>query len=138
MNHGIDLELVSDLKRREDAHFVDTHPKSLALGERARTTMPLGVPLSWMAFLYDHPPLFVDAAEGAHFTDVDGHRYLDMSLGITVASTGHTAEPVVRAVSERMARGIQFHLPTDDAVIVSEELARRCSPPCSRPLESEG
>ncbi len=72
--------------------------------------MPLGVPLSWMAFLYDHPPLFVDAAEGAHFTDVDGHRYLDMSLGITVASTGHTAEPVVRAVTERMAKGIQFHL----------------------------
>jgi hypothetical protein len=44
MNHGIDLELVSDLKRREDAHFVDKHPKSLALGERGRTTMPLGVP----------------------------------------------------------------------------------------------
>jgi glutamate-1-semialdehyde aminotransferase len=87
--------------------------------------MPLGVPLSWMSFLYDHPPIFVDAAEGAHFTDVDGHRYLDMSLGITVASTGHTAEPVVRAVTERMAKGIQFHLPTEDAAIVSEELARR-------------
>jgi len=125
MDHGVDLDRVSDLKRREDARFVDKHPRSLALRERARTTMPLGVPLSWMAFLYDHPPLFVDAAEGAHFTDVDGHRYLDMSLGITVASTGHTAEPVVRAVSERMARGIQFHLPTEDAVIVSEELVRR-------------
>ncbi len=125
MDHGIDLERISDLRRREDARFVDKHPRSLALRERARTTMPLGVPLSWMAFLYDHPPLFVDAAEGAHFTDVDGHRYLDMSLGITVASTGHTAEPVVRAVTDRIAKGIQFHLPTEDAAIVSEELARR-------------
>jgi glutamate-1-semialdehyde aminotransferase len=125
MGHGIDLDRVSDLKRREDARFMDKHPRSLALRERARTTMPLGVPLSWMSFLYDHPPLFVDAAEGAHFTDVDGHRYLDMSLGITVASTGHTSEPVVRAVTERMAKGIQFHLPTEDAAMVSEELARR-------------
>lgn len=87
--------------------------------------MPLGVPLSWMAFLYDHPPMFVDEAEGVHFTDVDGHRYLDMSLGITVASAGHTAEPIVRAVDDRMRKGIQFHLPTEDAIIVSEELARR-------------
>jgi glutamate-1-semialdehyde aminotransferase len=87
--------------------------------------MPLGVPLAWMSFLYDRPLLFVDRADGAYFTDVDGHRYLDLSLGITVASTGHTPEPVVRAVAERMAKGIQFHLPTEDAAIVSEELARR-------------
>jgi glutamate-1-semialdehyde 2,1-aminomutase len=65
MDQGIDLDRVSNLKRQEDARFVDEHPKSLALRERARTTMPLGVPLSWMAFLYDHPPLFVDAAEDA-------------------------------------------------------------------------
>ena len=47
------------------------------------------------------------------------------STGITVASTGHTAEPVVWAVAERMAMGIQFHLPTEDAVIASEELTPR-------------
>jgi glutamate-1-semialdehyde aminotransferase len=125
MDHGVDLGRVLELKRREDSWFASTHPRSLELRARARRTMPLGVPLSWMSFLYDHPPLFVDAAEGAHFTDVDGHRYLDMSLGITVASTGHTAEPIVRAVAERMTKGIQFHLPTEDAAIVSEELARR-------------
>lgn len=125
MDHGVDLDRVLALKRREDEGFVSTHPRSLELREQGRRTMPLGVPLSWMTFLYDHPPLFVDEAKGAQFTDVDGHRYLDMSLGITVASTGHTAEPVVRAVAERMAKGIQFHLPTEDAIIVSEELARR-------------
>lgn len=31
MDLGIDLVLVSDLTRREDARFVDTHPGSLAL-----------------------------------------------------------------------------------------------------------
>ena len=40
--------------------------------------MPLGVPLSWMAWLFDHPPIYVESADGAWFTDVDGHRYLDM------------------------------------------------------------
>ena len=125
MDLGVDLERVRKLKDRENSRFAAAHPRSLELRERARRTMPLGVPLSWMSFLYDHPPLFVDAAEGAHFTDVDGHGYLDMSLGITVASTGHTAGPVVRAVAERMAKGIQFHLPTEDAAIVSEQLAGR-------------
>jgi glutamate-1-semialdehyde 2,1-aminomutase len=125
MSGGIDRGWVLALKQREDARFDDTHPRSLELGERARKSMPLGVPLSWMSFLYDHPPLFVDAATGARFTDVDGHRYVDMSLGITVASAGHTPEPVVQAVTDRVAQGTQFHLPTADAVTVSEELARR-------------
>jgi len=38
---------------------------------------------------------------------------------------GYAPEPVVRAVSDRMARGNQFLLPTEDAIVVSEELARR-------------
>ncbi len=70
-------------------------------------------------------PIFVEGAEGAHFTDIDGHRYLDLSLGITVASAGHTPEPVVRAVTDRIAWGTQFQLPTEDSIAVSEELARR-------------
>jgi glutamate-1-semialdehyde aminotransferase len=106
VDHRVDLDRVLALKRREDERFASTHPRSVALRERARKTMPLGVPLSWMAFLYDHAPMFVDEAKGAHFTDVDGHRYVDMSLGITVASTGHTAEPIVRAVDDRMRKGI--------------------------------
>lgn len=87
--------------------------------------MPLGVPLSWMAFLYDHPPLFVAEGSGATFTDVDGHRYLDMGLAITVASAGHTPEPVVRAAIDRIARGTQFGQPGEDAIHVSEHLAER-------------
>jgi glutamate-1-semialdehyde 2,1-aminomutase len=125
MDHGVDLARVASLKRQEDERFAESHPRSLELRARARESMPLGVPMSWMAFLFDHPPPFVETADGAHFTDVDGHRYLDMMLGITAASTGHSAAPVVRAVSDRIARGIQFMLPTEDAIIVSEELSRR-------------
>jgi glutamate-1-semialdehyde 2,1-aminomutase len=37
---------------------------------------------------------------------------------------------VVAAVAERMRRGSQFLLPTEDAIAVAEELARRYPLPC--------
>lgn len=129
MTAAVDLDRVAELKAREDAAFAATHERSLELHARARSSMPLGVPLSWMTFLYDHPPLFVEAGDGGTFTDVDGRRYIDMSLGITVASAGHTPEPVIRAVERQIRRGTQFQLPTEDAIFLSEELARRWGVP---------
>ena len=38
---------------------------------------------------------------------------------------GYAPEPLVRAVSAQIARGNQFLLPTEDSIIVSEELGRR-------------
>ena len=125
MGLAVSSDRVSVLQAREDAVFAESHQRSLELRERARGSMPFGVPMSWMATLYDHAPLFVESGDGATFTDVDGHRYIDFSLGITVASAGHTPEPVIRAVTERIARGTQFQLPTEDAIFLSEELARR-------------
>ena len=122
---GIDLELVARLKEREDARFVAERPKSQALLERGRASMPNGVPMMWMSTLWDHPPMFVASAAGARFTDVDGHEYVDFNLSITVASAGHSPEPVLRAVADRIARGTQFQLPTEDAIAASEALADR-------------
>jgi glutamate-1-semialdehyde aminotransferase len=122
---GPDLEQARQLKEREDERFVRDRPRSMELIERARASMPLGVPMSWMDFLYDHPTIFVEDAEGSSFTDVDGHRYLDFFLGITVASAGHTNPAVIHAVDDRMHRGIQFQLPTPDAIVVAEALAER-------------
>lgn len=125
MDSTVDLDRVAALKQAEDEEFARMHPQSLAMRERARQSMPLGVPLPWMSVNWDHPPLFVVSGEGSRITDVDGHTYLDLSLGITVASAGHTPAPVIEAVARRMASGIQFHLPTEDAIAVAEELARR-------------
>jgi len=38
---------------------------------------------------------------------------------------GHAHPAIVRAVAERVALGSHFAMPTEDAVVVSEELARR-------------
>ena len=59
----------------ENARFVAERPRSVALQERARGSMPRGVPMAWMDDLYDHPPVWVSHGQGARFTDVDGHTY---------------------------------------------------------------
>jgi glutamate-1-semialdehyde aminotransferase len=69
--------------------------------------------------------VFVDRAQGAHFTDVDGHRYIDFCLGDTGAMAGHSPRATGTAVREQMERGITSMLPTADAVVVGTELQRR-------------
>jgi glutamate-1-semialdehyde aminotransferase len=75
--------------------------------------------------LYDHPPLWVSHGAGSRFWDIDGHEYVDMYVADMSAFCGHGSAPVARAVSERTAAGNQFLLPSEDALVVAEELARR-------------
>ncbi len=122
---GIDGKRTRALLETENARFVAERPRSSALLERARGSMPRGVPMSWMDDLYEHPPVWVAHGEGAHFTDVDGHRYLDMYIADMSAFCGHAPAAVVEAVSAQIARGNQFLLPTEDAITVAEHLATR-------------
>jgi len=116
---------VRELKDREDAKFLAAHAKSLALVERARGSMPNGVPMQWFLSSYSHPAIFVAEGRGARFTDVDGHEYIDFNIADMSMFCGYGPEPIVRAVSERVARGSQFLLPDENAIWVAEELARR-------------
>ena len=69
------------LMQREQNKFVDERPKSKALFERARKSLLAGVPMNWMVKWAGAFPPFVREAQGAHFFDVDGHRYIDFCLG---------------------------------------------------------
>ena len=111
--------------QREEERFVATHPKSKTLFERARQSLLGGVPMNWMAKWAGAFPVFVADARGAHFTDVDGHEYVDLCLGDTGAMTGHSPRPAVQAIAEQAAHGITFMLPTENAIWVGEELKRR-------------
>jgi glutamate-1-semialdehyde 2,1-aminomutase len=125
----IDRDRLGVLEARENTRFVAERPKSTALLERSRRTMPRGVPMSWMDDLYEHPPVFVAHGRGATITDVDGHDYLDMYLADMSAFCGHAPQPVVDAVSRRMALGNQFLMPDEDSVAVAEHLAERYGMP---------
>jgi glutamate-1-semialdehyde 2,1-aminomutase len=113
----------------EIARFAAENPRSKALFERARRSLISGVPMGWMVRWAGGFPLFVDKAEGAHFSDVDGHRYLDLCLGDTGAMTGHAPAAAVEVIAAQARRGITFMLPTEDSIWVGEEMARRFSLP---------
>ena len=122
---GIDAERVRELKTREDARFIAEHPRSIELIERGRRSMPHGVPMQWFFSSYSHPAIFVAEGKGARFTDVDGREYVDFNIADMSMFCGYAPEPIVRAVSERVAGGSQFLLPSEDAIWVAEEFARR-------------
>ena len=121
----IDREHLIHLLEREQARFVVHHPKSAAIFKESKSVMPGGVPMSWMAKWPGGFPVVVESAKGAHFVDVDGNRYIDLCLGDTGSMTGHSPDATVAAIKAQIDRGITMMLPTQDAVIVSRELARR-------------
>jgi hypothetical protein len=69
--------------------------------------MPNGVPMAWMATLYEHPPMVVDRGNGAAFTDVDGNTYLDFNLADMSMFAGHGGEAVARATFDAELYNVQ-------------------------------
>jgi glutamate-1-semialdehyde 2,1-aminomutase len=84
-----------------------------------------GVPMSWMAKWPGAHPVFVKEAKGAHFTDLDGHDYIDFCLGDTGSMTGHSPSATVAAVKTQIDKGITAMLPSENAAIVSDLLRER-------------
>jgi glutamate-1-semialdehyde 2,1-aminomutase len=121
----LDRSRIEQLMASESAAFERANPRSKALFERAKGSLLDGVPMNWMVKWAGPFPLFVDEATGAHFTDVDGHEYVDFCLGDTGAMAGHGPEATIRAVERQMRRGITHMLPTEDAIVSGDELRRR-------------
>ena len=116
---------LASLYAAEQRRFEETHPVSRALFQRAQGSLLQGVPMHWMAKWAGGFPLFVQGGEGAHFRDVDGHRYLDLCLGDTGAMTGHAPAATVAAVERQARLGFTYMLPSEDHLWVAEELTRR-------------
>jgi len=126
----VDRARLRDALAREERRFADEHPRARALHEQARRSMLNGVPMNWMVRWAGGFPIVVTEGNGARFTDIDGRSYVDFCLGDSGAMTGHAPRAVVAAVAARMARGATFMLPTEDAVVVGDELRRRFGLPC--------
>ena len=122
---AIDRIRLASLMKREQRRFIEENPRSKALYERAGKSLLGGVPMNWMAKWAGAFPPFVREAQGAHFTDVDGHTYIDLCLGDTGAMTGHSPDATVEAIENQAGRGITLMLPSEDAVFVGEELQER-------------
>src|SRR5262249_61534189 len=77
----VDRARLRSLLAQERTRFRARHPRSRELFERARASPLRGVPMHWMVRSPGDFPIFVEAASAAHFTDVAGHRSVDLFLG---------------------------------------------------------
>ena len=82
----------------------------------------------------DRPPgtVWVSHGAGSKVFDVDGTEYVDLHAGYGAMVVGHAHPAVVEAVSRRVRLGTHFAQPTEDAIVVAEELAGRFDLPLWR------
>ncbi len=122
----MDRTRLKDLLARESAEAERLNPRSKAAYARAEHLFGR-VPMTWMNKTAGAFPRYLDTARGARVTDIDGHEYIDFSLGDTGAMAGHSPAVVAEAVQRRFAEqgGATAMLPTEDAEWVGAELTRR-------------
>ena len=103
-----------------------THATNTALFEAARAVIPGGVDSPVRAFgSVGGTPRFIASANGAHVTDAEGHRYVDLVGSWGPALLGHAHPEVVTAVQAAAARGLSFGAPTESETLLAEEVRRR-------------
>ena len=114
----------------QESVFLRRQPRSAELVARALRSLAGGATSSWQ--VAEPQAVWLTHGAGSRVYDVDGAEYVDLHGGYGVSLVGHAHPAVVRAVTERVARGTHFAQPTEDAVVVSEELARRFGLPLWR------
>src|SRR4051794_27912116 len=119
----IDRQRIKELTEREEARLNERTPRSHAMYERAHEVLSGGVASSYQ--LRDPWPIYLERGDGPRVWDVDGNEMFDFHNGFGSMVQGHAHPAIGRAVGERYARGTHFAAPTEDAVVVGEELARR-------------
>ena len=111
--------LIEDQERR----FVERQPMSAGLRARAMSSLAGGVTSSWQ--ITTPQAVWLSRGEGSKIYDVDGGEYVDLHGGYGAGLAGHAHPAVVAAVTRQVANGTHFAQPTEDAIVVAEELTRR-------------
>ena len=123
----IDLDWVAELITRQEAELAPKHRRSIDYQREASRRLPGGVSSSWQTA--PPHPLYVDRGLGSKVWDIDGNEYVDLHNGYGVMVTGHAHPKIVEAVQKRIALGSHFAQPTEDALIVADNLAERTGLP---------
>jgi glutamate-1-semialdehyde 2,1-aminomutase len=119
----LDPRRLHTLIQREERTLDNATQRSAELYRRGRQALSGGVASS---FQVRRPwPIYLAGGRGPAVWDVDGHRRLDFHNGFGAMVHGHAHPVIGRVVRERYARGTHFAAPTEDAIVVGEELARR-------------
>ena len=112
-----------ELIEREQTRLDASTPKSSLMYRRAHAVLVGGVASSFQRRV---PwPLYLARGEGPCVWDLDGRRMVDFHNGFGSMVQGHANPSITSAVRDQITSGSHFAAPTEDAVIVAEELARR-------------
>lgn len=122
---GVSADRVAALLARERSVFAQRTPRSKSLADETAKHWLNGVPMHWMVDWGTPYPLFVSEAAGVSLTDADGNTYVDFCLGDTGAMFGHSPHTVAEAIRRQAGRGLTTMLPSPDAAIVGDLLAKR-------------
>ena len=119
--------------------FTADVPLSRALFERAAAVIPGGVNSPVRAFrAVGGTPRFMAGGRGPYLTDVDGNTYVDLVCSWGPLILGHAHPDVVEAARRAIERGTSFGAPTENEVVLAEEISDRVAPAEQVRLVSSG
>ncbi|TMK85830.1 MAG: aspartate aminotransferase family protein [Actinobacteria bacterium] len=125
-----DLHRLDRLIAEQETIFLSRQRRSAELASRANRSLAGGVTSSWQ--ISRPQPIWISHGKGSRVFDADGNEYVDLHGGYGVMAAGHAHPKVVEAVSARAAKGTHFAQPTEDAIVVAENLAGRFGLPLWR------
>ena len=120
---SINMERVAELTESEGKRLNERTQGSQRMYERASEHLSGGVASSYQ--LRDPWPIYLERGQGPKVWDVDGNEMWDFHNGFGSMLQGHAHPVIGRAVAERYALGTHFAAPTEDAVVVGNNLAER-------------
>src|SRR6478735_3442694 len=119
----IPRQRLSELIEREEKRLNERTQRSKEMYARAQVHLSGGVASSYQ--VRDPWPIYLESGAGPKVWDVDGNEYYDFHNGFGSMVQGHANPAIGKAISERYALGTHFAAPTEDAIVVGEELAER-------------
>src|SRR3954454_13342793 len=120
---ALDRDRIAQLTAREDERLNERTRGSGSMYDRARGTLSAGVASSYQ--VRDPWPIYLERGQGPKVWAVDGNEYRDFHNGVRSIVQGHAHPAIGAALRARYARRTHFAAPTEDAIVVGEDLQRR-------------
>lgn len=128
--HDVRQDRVDQMIADQERQFLRRQPGSTELIARAREHLAGGATSNWQ--IAQPQAVWMSHGSGSKVYDVDGTEYVDMHGGYGASIAGHAHPAIVAAISQQVRRGTHFAQPTEDAIWIAEELARRFDLPLWR------
>ncbi len=102
---------------------INNRPLSAAAFKRAQQVIPSGVNSPVRALRsVGTTPLFIERANRAYVTDIDGNTFIDFCMSWGVFILGHNNPAVSRRAIEAIQRGSSYGIPTENETLLAERV----------------